>query len=270
MNLEEFLSLDDRLDVTIWPDASLISSSGAGDEFSYKSSILDVQDGKILVYFPPEDEPAFEWVRQGQKVRIVVTRSNGLWSFFPTVGQFVLKGSPRFWLNLPEDVEHIQRRKHVRVKHSFPLQITTEAPPEVAKLHTSALVKPTKPLTSSSAKTIVAPTNLQSVDISAGGIRFKTPSRLAPGQLLTVKFTLTPEFGELTSLARIVYCFSPEEMPASSSYAVKPASKQLGAKKEYIAALQFIDLPRDVEKRIIQECFHLELEQHRKGVGKNG
>ncbi len=258
MNLEDFLSLDDKLDITIWRDASKVGSSGSSDEFLYKSSVLDVQDGKILVYFPPEDMPAFEWVRQGQKLRIVVTRPNGLWSFFPTVGQFVLKGSPRFWLKLPEDVEHIQRRKHVRVKHTFPLQLQLEnnALPSNSALSSKqvAASKPTVPVV------------LKSVDISAGGIRFKTATPLVPGQMLTVKFTITPELGELTNLARIVYCFSPEEMPASSSYSNKVPSKLLGAKKEYIVALQFIELPRDSEKRIIQECFHLELEQHRKGV----
>lgn len=265
MNLEDFLSLNDKLDITVWQDANKVGSSGDNTEFHYKSSILDVQDGKILVYFPPEESDAFDWIEQGQKLKIVVTRPNGLWSFFPTVGQFVLKGSPRFWLKLPEDVEHIQRRKHVRVKHTFPLQLKLETNSvpgsSVAQAPSSKVLMGSKQLA-----VATTPVVLQSVDISAGGIRFKTATPLVPGQMLTVNFTITPEFGEVTNLARIVYCFSPEEMPASSAYANKIHSKLAGAKKEYIAALQFIDLPRDIEKRIIQECFHLELEQHRKGV----
>lgn len=265
MNLENFLSLNDKLDITVWQHPSKVGRCEGGSEYHYKSSILDVQDGKILVYFPPEESDAFDWIEQGQKLRIVVTRPNGLWSFFPIVGQFVLKGTSRFWLKLPEDVEHIQRRKHVRVKHTFPLQLKleTNSVPD-----SSAAQTPSSKVLRGSKQLAVAttPVVLQSVDISAGGIRFKTATPLEAGQMLTVNFTLTPEFGEVTNLARIVYCFSPEEMPTSSAYANKIASKLAGGKKEYIVALQFIDLPRDVEKRIIQECFHLELEQHRKGV----
>ena len=278
MNLEEFLSLDDKLEVTVWQESgSAVGQLGTGESYTYKSSVLDVQDGKILVYFPPEDEPAFEWIRQGQKLKVLITRSNGLWSFFSIVGHFVLKGTPRFWLKLPDDIEHIQRRKHVRVRHSFPLQIKLDAVVMPAAAGTSADglnsrsamismgmsggLKPqggaTSPLTPV----------VQSVDISAGGIRFKTSVPLSGGQLLHAQFTLTPEFGELTVAARVVYCFSQDEMPASSAYAAKSSqSKLLSAKKEYVAAMQFVDLPRDIEKRIIQECFHLELEQHRKGV----
>jgi c-di-GMP-binding flagellar brake protein YcgR len=260
VNLEAFLSLNDKLDVTIWRAAQNVGTDATPDDaFSYRSSLLDIQDGKILVYAPAEDAEAFDWVRQGQKVRIVITRPNGLWSFFPTVGQFVLKGSPRFWLKLPEDIEHIQRRKHVRVKYTFPLQLTIET-----RLLPNQPVLPNKPLP------IAKPTAhllLQSIDISAGGIRFKATTPFATGQLVTVKFTLTPELGEITNLARIVYCFSGDESPACSTTLVtKVPSKSPLVKKDYTVALQFIDLPRDTEKRIIQECFHLELEQHRKGV----
>ena len=260
MNLEAFLSLNDKLDVTIWRTVQSIGTDATTDgAFSYRTSILDIEGGKILVYAPAEDAEAFGWVRQGQKVRIVITRSNGLWSFFPTVGQFVLRGAPRFWLKLPEDVEHIQRRKHVRVKYTFPLQITleTKSLPSQQALTKKPLLtaKPTDPL------------GLQSIDISAGGIRFKTTAPFTTGQLVNVKFTLSHELGEVTSLARIVYCFSGDELPASSTaFTAKVPSKSPLVKKDYIAALQFVDLPRDTEKRIIQECFHLELEQHRKGV----
>jgi c-di-GMP-binding flagellar brake protein YcgR len=261
VNLEEFLSLDDKLDVTLWSDTTQANS----EDFHYRSSILDVQDGQILVYFPPEESAAFDWVAQGQKVRIVVTRSNGLWSFFPTIAQFVLKGSPRFWLKLPEDVEHLQRRKHVRVKHTFPLQITLEAD----ALPTPATTPP--PATSSNTlvgavKPAITNATVQAIDVSAGGVRFKTEMRLTLGQLLSVSFKLTPQMGLITTLAKVVYCFSPDELPTNTAYALKVPHKLAGSKKEYITAVSFIDLPRDIEKRIIQECFHLELEQHRKGV----
>ncbi len=267
MNLDDFLSLNDKLDITVWRNTSMMDNHDVGNEFQYKSSILDAHEGKILVYFPPEDSKAFDWVEQGQKVKIMVARSNGLWSFFPTVGQFLLKGSPRVWLHLPEDIEHIQRRKHVRVKHTCPLQLQLENNTLPSTIILSSKPSPLKPKTP--VVTVDNTLLLQSVDISAGGIRFKTPTPLMPGQLVTVTFTITPEFGQLSSAARIVYCFSPEELPASagcSTFANKIPAKALQAKQTYIAAVQFIDLPRDVEKRIIQECFHLELEQHRKGV----
>ncbi len=274
MNLEEFLSLDDKLEVTIWQESgSAMGQLDSRESYTYKSSVLDVQDGKILVYFPPEDEPAFEWIRQGQKLKVLITRSNGLWSFFPTVGHFVLKGTPRFWLKLPDDIEHIQRRKHVRVRHSFPLQIKLDAVVMPAAANTGVGLSRSSVGNSSGGLKPQAGANspltpvVQSVDISAGGIRFKTSVPLSGGQLLHAKFTLTPEFGELTVPARVVYCFSQDEMPASSAYAAKAVqSKLVVTKKEYVAAMQFVDLPRDIEKRIIQECFHLELEQHRKGV----
>jgi c-di-GMP-binding flagellar brake protein YcgR len=251
VKLEDFLSLDDKLNITLWRDAT------HGEDFHYTSSILDLQNGKILIYAPPENADAFDWMTKGEKLRIIVKRSNGIWSFFPTIGQSILKGSPSVWLTLPDDIEQLQRRTHVRVKHTFPLQI---------KLETQGLPQP--PV----AVTVQAPTPsssslLQAIDVSAGGIRFKTELLLSADQPVSVTFTLSPTLGKITANAKIVYCFNPDTLPATSAYArrIVPA-KAVGSKTEYIAALSFVNLPKDIEKRIIQDCFHLELEQHRKRI----
>jgi c-di-GMP-binding flagellar brake protein YcgR len=228
--LEAFLSLEDKLDITISNPRNEL------EQYTYRSGLVAVHKGTAVVDRPPLSDAAFSWFKPTETVKVVIHRSNGVYSFFSDIDE--ASTNHQLVLTLPANAEHTQRRKHVRVNHMFEVKLimpaTDEAP---ARVHRCV-----------------------AVDVSAGGLRLKTPVALAVDDLVNAHFTLSSNLGALSLEAKVVYGFA-DTTPRSAQSRL---SKQ--PPLPFVTAFQFTTVDAELERKIIQECFRLELEAHRKGL----
>jgi c-di-GMP-binding flagellar brake protein YcgR len=232
---------------------TLTNPENSDDSYTYTSHIVDVRDNLLEVYMPHEDHDAFLWIEQGDSFNCRVIMDDGLRLFRPIICRFDMKGTPSMIASLPNEVEHIQRRKHVRV--SLNEEIMVNLAPNQSEIN------------------IAAETPVQAINISAGGLRILSPVALENEQVIHVRFSLddiidddgpyreesSDEDSSKTEYllhAKVIYCYAPNDVPSTKPILLPHFLKQ---KPTYITALQFVDMEPSIEKQLVQQCFQLEI-----------
>lgn len=80
----------------------------------FTSDIQDVQDNYIAISIPIRD---FQYLplRKDEKIKVLYYEGNNIYKFSSTVIKRSKSNIPLLWINIPEKIEKIQRRKFVRV-----------------------------------------------------------------------------------------------------------------------------------------------------------
>jgi len=139
--------------------------------------------------------------------------------FRTTASQTPEPGNTRILLNLPHQIESIQRRMFSRVSISASVAFA--------------------PMLDGSTNEVTQGGIGQAVDLSAGGLRMSTQQQVQYGQVLLLGFN-TPDGNTYRGVAAGVV-------------RVQPAGDR------FMVALQFRDLPRAVENQLVQTVFRLQL-----------
>jgi c-di-GMP-binding flagellar brake protein YcgR len=265
LNLLKALREGPKITLLLKPPASQQTSSSMVVQYEYDSPVLAVNEAErqLLLYLPEESSVGYEWVSQGSTVHCQFVLENGMVAFAPTISHFVLKGTPQMWVDLPEDFEHIQRRQYVRIQHYMPLKV--EILSHEGLTYPAAVGGLPPELPTPLPTKVLRVDQCPSVDVSAGGLRLFSKHPMHANQLVRVQFTLGTKLGLLSLYARVVYSLSVSASQSGASAAASALSKD---KKPYPyqVALQFVGLAREQQQAILQECFQLELDLHRKGL----
>lgn len=164
MNLESQLSLQQGLDVTVWP-----SESGVG-EIIFSCKILERDWPFFFIDVPPElEEDLAPLMVRGTTIGVMAQSQSPI-IFYPKVEHFQEKPPRGYWLKLPPDdkFEVVQRRSYVRIEMMVPVQIGDAADPSVR----------VKGMT---------------LDMSGGGMKLSTPRPFQPQQEVLIYIRFTPE-----------------------------------------------------------------------------
>lgn len=221
---DDRLKLLSRIEITVWKDET------GEDAYCYDTIIKDKNGTELFVDLPPEHSKAYDWVSPGIMVGLLSNQENGQLVCYPTVKTFVLKGITGMWLVMPNDFEIIQRRKHVRVDVHTPITL--------------------KPLTEGG---LNLPFRGTLVNVSAGGARVLLKSKkIEVDTLYELAFCLKEDGPLYTLKARSIY---------QRAYVSPGGTKSSESKDLSLVAFQYEDMPKELEKRLIQGCFQLELKR---------
>lgn len=225
-SLESLLSINLALQITVWLNDD--DPDEAGEEFA--SWIKDRSAGRILVDLPPKSRPElYDGLRKPDAV-VGVTFHNqvGKYIFYATVEKIQLQGLIGAWLALPQDYEAVQRRRHVRVQMAIPCLLLYQGGGDQCY-------------------------NIPAItlDVSGGGVRFRSAREFSMGDLLTLQFRFHEDSPLLTLKAKVVY----------SEKSSNPAGRAGAPPSDYpiVSAVQFQDIGDSMEKLIVSECFRREM-----------
>lgn len=188
----------------------------------YRSRIEDV-GSKVIMVGAPYAKGVVVPLREGTQMTITFWDEISAYSFTGRVMQRVAVPVPMLVLELPESISKIQRRNFVRIPAFFPLafrMVTKEG--------------------LSDAK------GAMMVDLSGGGMRFKTEEDLENNSLLFAQMKLPS--GEMQTPVRVC------------------RKEKIDGMKQYVISVEFHDLSDRDRDRIIRCVFDLQREMRRKGL----
>ena len=188
----------------------------------YRSRIEDV-GSKVVMVGTPYAKGVVVPLREGTQLTITFWDEISAYSFTGRVMQRVAVPVPMLVLELPESISKIQRRNFVRIPAFFPLafrMVTKEG--------------------LSDAK------GAMMVDLSGGGMRFKTEEDLDNNSLLFAQMKLPS--GEIQTPVRVC------------------RKEKIDNTKQYVISVEFHDLSDRDRDRIIRCVFELQREMRRKGL----
>jgi hypothetical protein len=232
----------------------------ATQTYTLKTRLESLNDNQFLLHLPQEHQetlaPHLEAIPKNTALTLLLTRNDGLWTLKAPLKQLVTNtdtGLPNsLCFTTPKEATQLQRRKHLRVQHLFNAQLTVLSSASLAN---------------------TAPLAIQGIDISAGGLRFKTPIALEPDTPIQLSFNLLPDNPTpFICEGSVVYCFVADTQQEKSTPVIsrpKLALVGLGqsqkASPHFVVAVQFKPLPAIVEQQLLNDCLQLAL-QHQQDL----
>lgn len=199
-----------------------------------KSNIQDITDEGIYITIPMK-EGKYLPLNIGQSVSIIYYRDQDVYQFDGDVIGRTVNVIPMIILSQPRNIRVIQRRNYVRV-----LVINTV---KYLKIDRELAEKDIPRILN-----IVDSNNFKQatvLDLSGGGMRFKTDTKLKLNDYLLISLSLINE--EIMVKTKIVRC-------------------EMQPDKTYICGLTFLDLGELTREKIIKYIFHVMREQRKKGL----
>lgn len=238
--INSHLTVGTTLHVTLWephrfeetaylPTDTILQQSELVD---YTATVLDINDDCMLLPFPPDDLTHQELFTFGRRVRCVLRSEEAVFVFYPKIKRYSIKGTLGIWMELPPYLDTLFKRKHLRVTESFPVAVMPK--------HSTAF------------PTFVT----ESLDISAGGMRFTSPYMMESGQGLQLHFKLGHVHQQFVINAKVVYLLNKAEPFGTHRLAVPTNAVS------YTAAVQFLDLEPIQESELLQTILEIDLLQH--------
>jgi hypothetical protein len=212
-----------------------------------KINSFSSQGNEVLLTCEPDSPSYPEWLQPNATAYLYTMKQNGIWGCtlenISGIGT-LLRGI------VPEGIDQVQRRRHVRVNYNGFVTLEVE---HIAEQHT---IGTTAALNRFS---------MEIQNISAGGMRIVSPISLLNEQVVKLEFDVKthprqgkPDTRAYALKARVLYSYIPVNQPSS-----KPILIDRGIQNDFICALQFMDVPPSIEKQILQQCFQLEIEQRK-------
>lgn len=244
MNLSDQLSIGKKLEAFLSHDnfrmepyskLDAVTTATLEKQNAFKSYIKDAEPNHLyLIGQPPvEEETLRRSIIEGAILKLHVFTGQGQIQFKAIVKKRQDKGLIGYWVYIPPDTpfKYVQRREYVRVStwDDVTLQIYNVSTGEFS--HTI---------------------NGRAHNISGNGARFSAPQGLTPGTKMGL--ILHTEVGDFRLWGDIIYCH-------------KNQNDRAPAKEQYISAMHFLDVPPDIERKLVQYCFKLELEREGRHKG---
>jgi c-di-GMP-binding flagellar brake protein YcgR len=194
------------------------------DSGAYPSIVLDTEQGRQLTVGVPLDRGREVPLEPRTPVRIQLNRPDGIYVLHSRV-LARSAGHPSLILEWPDLSERIQRREHVRVGATLPVQLSVRG---------SGVVRSVAAL---------------STDLSVGGIRLVAPEPLRRDAQVRVTLAL-PGFGERACEARVLR---------------GGATPDPRREHRYWSALEFVGMLESVREDVTQFIFETQRDLRRKG-----
>ena len=188
----------------------------------YRSRVEEVGE-KILVIGAPYDKGEVVPLREGTRVRLSYWDEVSAYLFEAVIMQRIAVPFPTFVLALPESVTKVQRRNYVRVSVVYPITFQVVLEDSLSDTYEGT-----------------------TLDLSGGGLMFKTEKRLKRGSLLDTHIFMPKRILHLP--LRVIRSEREEDT------------------KLYITSSEFIDISERIRDDIIRCVFEIQREIRKKGL----
>ncbi|HZK85073.1 MAG TPA: flagellar brake domain-containing protein [Desulfosporosinus sp.] len=188
----------------------------------YRTRIEEVGE-RILIVGAPFDHGELVPLREGSKVKLTFWDEVAAYSFEGRILRRIADPIPMFVLQLPDSVVKVQRRNYVRVPACYSLAFQSVTREGLSDLHNGTLL-----------------------DLSGGGMRFVTKTRVENNSLLYAILTLPK--GELRTPVRVCRADKTEES------------------RHYTVSVEFHDITERERDQIIRCVFDFQRAMRKKGL----
>lgn len=203
-----------------------IDVSKEGSNEWYASSIQDIRDGKLFIAIPARATYKLI-IHNKEKVYVNFVQNNTFFRFTTTCLGLIEDNISLYCLDEPKEIKRIQRRRNVRAAATMDVYYSLDA----------QAIKPVFQKTTA-------------LDISGGGLRISTSEPVKVGTTMHLRFSLpgVKAPAEFSTRCRVMRC-EPVEVN--------------GNKRIYHLGLDFLDITRTEQDKIVQYVFSLMIKQNR-------
>ncbi len=216
------LALTEFLEVNNCLNATLRFSAGNEKSIGFKSYIKDLTDYHLLIDIPDSLDLESLLV-PGEFISVEFRLGiDGLPPFNAMIERYQKDGIQGCWIQLPPEFKahFLKRRRHIRINLKFQIKISMPVGQKASP-----------------------PIYAESINLSGGGIRFKSSHTFKPNERLILEFQPDQRYPLFKMEGKVIAC---QSVPSKSGI---------------ITSVQFVNIQRMDEDKLVGLCFRKELEK---------
>ncbi len=235
----------------VWEKIELVI--GEGDQAGhYLARIQDFLNGGIVIT-EPEFLHGNSLLTEQAQVRVIITREDAVYEFNSTVRRAMSSSKHQYLLTPPRRIERVQRRQFVRVT--------------VTKRMSWAKVVPIADWQTLDERARWIPSS--TVDISGGGVLFRTNELMERNTRLLLQISLLKELGLPETVAAICmrgFSRKNEYLCGVSLVTSKQLHRHFTAEELKVLPREIAEFDDQAQNRLVSHIFQLQVALRRKGL----
>lgn len=235
----------------VWEKVEIVI--GDGDQAGhYLARIQDFLNGGIVIT-EPEFLHGNSLLTENAAVRVIITREDAVYEFSSTVRRSLSTSRKQYLLNPPRHIERVQRRLFVRV--------------DITKRMTWAKVVPIAEWQILDDRTRWIPTS--TIDISGGGVLFRSDSLIERGTKLLLRVSLLKEIGLPETVAAVAmrsFSRKSEYCCGASFVLAEQMHKSFNSEELGVMPREISLFDKNAQNRLVSHIFQIQVSMRRKGL----